>query len=250
MISSLRFLSVVGAVFALTVAVSAAEPAIIAKARARLGPEDALNGVNSVHYVGTLVMSDSSDPKKQMRAAIDIVFQKGDKQRVQVTTDRLIDTTGLDDMEGWRRIQDPADPTKIKQTPLTVDGLKRIRANNWETLSYFRGLDSRRGKVEDLGPATMDGIACEKVAFTHTPNIVFYRYFDLATGRLVYTETESGTTLREEGEIMVSGIRFPKTLVTTQKNPKGETQTSTITIEKATINEVFPPSFFATPKAW
>ena len=90
-------------------------------------------------------------------------------------------------------------------------------------------------------------MACQKIAFIHAPNIVFHRYFDQATGRLVLTETEAGGTLREQGEILAAGLRFPKSILTTNKLPNGGVQTVTITIEKVTVNEVFPASFFGVP---
>lgn len=253
-LSSLRFLAAAGAAALLTLVASAAEPAIVAKARQRLGSEDVLNGVSSIHYVGTLVITDPTDATKQTRAAIDIVFQKNDQQRIRATSDRIIETTGLDDYEGWQRKEDPADPTRLpQQLVLNREQLKRIRANTWETLNFFRGLESRGGKIEDLGAATIEGKACQKIAYIHAPDIVFYRFFDTATGRLVMTETENGTTLREEGEIVAGGVRFPKTLITTSKirrEGKELTQTTTINVEKVTVNEVFPKSFFSTPLAW
>lgn len=253
-LSSLRFLAVAGAAALLTFVASAAEPAIVAKARQRLGSEEALNSVTSIHYVGTLVVADPLDATKQTRAAIDIVFQKNDQQRIRATSDRIIETTGLDDYEGWQRKEDPADATRPpQQVVLNREQLKRIRANTFETLSFFRGLESRGGKIEDLGAATVEGKACQKVAYIHSSDIVFYRYFDVATGRLVLTETENGTSLREEGEMMAGGIRFPKTLITTSKirrDGKELTQTTTINVEKVTVNESFPKSFFSTPLPW
>lgn len=243
----LRFFSAAGTAVVLSVAVSAAEPAIIAKARQRVGTEAAISAVTSIHYVGTLVTADPTDSTKQTRAAIDIVFQKNDRQRIQATSDKIVETTALDTYEAWQRKQDAADATKWQQTLLGVDQIKRLRANTWETLSFFRGLETRGGKIEDLGSATIDGIDCQKVAFIHAPNIIFYRYFEKATGRLVFTETEAGGTLREQGEIVVAGLKFPKTLVTTTKNNKDQVQTVTINIEKVTVNEVFPSSFFAVP---
>lgn len=245
--SSLRFFSAAGAALVLALVTTAAEPAIIAKARARLGSEAAIEAVKSIHYIGTLVTADPADPTKQTRAAIDIVFQKNDRQRISATSDKIIETTALDDYDAWQRKQDAADPAKWQQTLLGAEQIKRLRANTWETLAFFRGLEVRGGRIEDLGAATIDGIACQKIAFIHAPNIVFHRYFDKATGRLTLTETEAGGTLREQGEIIASGIRFPKTLVTTTKNAKDQVQTVTINIEKVTVNEVFPPSFFGVP---
>lgn len=243
--SPLRFLAV--AVAVLTVVARAAELPIITKARARLGSEAAIGDLKSIHYVGTLVTTDPADPSKQQRAAIEIVFQKNDQQRITTTYDQLIETTSLDGYDAWQRKQDPTDPTTWQQTLQGAEQIKRLRANTWETLAFFRGLETRGGRIEDQGAVTIDGVACQKVAFIHAENIIFYRYFDLATGRLTLTETEAGGTLREQGEMIAAGLRFPKSLVTTTKNPAGKVQSVTITVEKITVNEVFPASFFAVP---
>ncbi len=233
---------------------------MVAKARARLGSEAALDGVTSIHYVGTLIVTDPLDATKQTRAAIDIVFQKEYQQRIRATSDRIIETTALDDYEGWQRKVDAADGTRPpQQIVLNREQLKRIRSNTWETLHFFRGLEAKGGKIEDMGAVTVDGKACQKLAYIHAPDIIFYRYFDTATGKLVLTETEAGTSLREEGEIISGGIKFPKTLITSSKIQRKEpgkatptelVQTTTINIEKVIVNEVFPKSFFATPLPW
>ncbi len=246
-VSFLRPLSTAAAAALLSIALPAAEPAIIAKARAYVGPEAALNGVNSVHYVGTLITADPADASKQTRAAMEIIFQRPERQRIMATSDRLIEVTALDGYEGWQRMQDPADPTKWRQTLLGTAQIKRLRANTWENLSYYRGIERIRGSVEDQGAVTIQGVACQKIAFIHAPDIVFYRYFEVATGRLVFTETEAGGTIREEGEMMVNGIRFPRSIITATKNAKGEMVTVTINFEKITVNEVFPPKQFAVP---
>jgi outer membrane lipoprotein-sorting protein len=247
MSSSFRFLSVAGTALVLTLATHAQELGILTKARARIGAEAAIHGVKSIHYVGTLVTTDPADPTKQQRAAIDIIFQKNDQQRISATSDKLVETTALDGYEAWQRKQDAADPSKWQVTLLGREQVKRLRANTFETLAFFRGLETRGGRIEDQGPATIDGVACQKVAFDHGSNIIFTRYFDLATGRLVFTETEAGNTLREQGEIIEAGLRFPKTLITTTKNAAGKLQTVTINVEKVTVNETFPASLFRVP---
>lgn len=228
-------------------AVRAAELPILSKARAYLGTEAALNNVTSIHYVGTLVTNDPSDPKKETRAAIEIIFQKPDEQRVTTTSDKTIETTALDGYDGWMRVTSVADPSKWQQTLLGGDGIKRLRANTWENVGFFRGLDREGGRIEDEGPSTIEGVACEKIAFIHSPTITFFRYFDLATGRLVYSETEGGGIIREEGQIVAQGVRFPKRIVTSTKIQTGQLQTVTITFEKVTVNEKFPSSFFSVP---
>jgi outer membrane lipoprotein-sorting protein len=243
----LRSLLAAGCAFALAVTARAAEPAIIAKARAYVGSEAALNGVKSIHFIGTLVTADPADPAKQTRAALEIYFQKPEQQRIMATSDKSIEVTALDGYDGWQRVQDPADATKWQVKLLGADQIKRLRANTWENLAFFRGLERQGGSVEEQGTATVDGVACVKLAFIHAPAIVFYRFFDPATGRLVYTETEAGGSIREHGEMMVNGLRFPKSIVTVTKNGASQTQTVTITFEKITVNETVAASLFAVP---
>jgi outer membrane lipoprotein-sorting protein len=225
----------------------AAEPEIIARARSFVGTEEALAGVTSVQYVGTLETTDPADPAKKSRAKIEIVFQKPEQQRIAATSEKMVEVTALDGYEGWQRVEDPKDVTKWRQVLLTKEQIKRLRANTWENLAYFRGIERVGGRLEDQGTATIDGVTCQKIAFIHQPNIVFIRYFDVATGRLVFTETEAGGTIREQGEMIVQGIRFPRSIVTTSKDPKGQVVTVTITFEKITLNESFPAKVFAVP---
>ena len=242
-----RFLAVLTVATALVSAAAAAEPAIIAKARAFLGSEAALSNVKSVYYTGTVIAPDPADPTKQVRTGIEIIFQKPEQQRITATSDKSVETTALDGYEGWSRLQDRADPTKWRLNLLNVDQIKRLRANTWENLFFFRGITESGGRMEEQGTKTIDGVTCEKIAFIHSANIVFTRYFDVATGRLVLTETEAGGTIREEGEMVVKGIRFPRSIVTSSKTPKGEPHTVTIQFDKVEVNETFPPTHFRVP---
>jgi outer membrane lipoprotein-sorting protein len=247
MISAASRFSVLVSAVVLVAGAHAAEPAIIAKARAFVGSEAALEAVRSVHYVGTLVTTDPADPAKQTRAAMEIIFQKPEQQRIMATSDKTIEVTALDGYEGWQRIQDAADPSKWRQTLLGTEQIKRLRANTWENLSFFRGIERLGGRVEEQGTKEIDGVMCQKIAFIHAPAIVFYRYFDIATGRLVFTETEAGGTIREQGEMIVDGVRFPRSIVTATKNAKGELQTVTINFEKIVLNQTFPAQQFRVP---
>ncbi|HVS51387.1 MAG TPA: hypothetical protein VHD62_03445 [Opitutaceae bacterium] len=254
---SLRFVAVASFSVALAAAGFAADAAkgelpILAKARARIGTDATLDGVKSIHYVGTLITNDANDPKKQVHATIEMIFQKPDQQCITANYDKnekgekLEETTALDAYEAWTRVRDLNDPKKWRFTLFDAEQIKRLRANTWETLHFFRGLERLGGRVEDKGVANVDGVTCQKVAFVHDDKMTFYRYFEVATGRLVLTETESGATLREQGEIVVSGIRFPRSLITTTKLGD-QTRTVTLNYEKITVNEQFPASWFAVP---
>ena len=224
-----------------------AEPEIIGKARAFLGPETTLEAVRSVRYVGTLVTADPADLSQQIHARVEIVFQKPSQQRISIYYEKNTEQTALDGYEGWHRQQDPTDVTKWRQTLLPPDQIKRLRSNTLENLSFYRGLERYGVAVDDAGAATVDGVACRKLTFTHGVGIVFTRYFDLATGRLVLTETDGGGSIREQGQLMAGGARFPRTIVTISKRPNAPAQIVTITFEEIAINETFPQGFFAVP---
>jgi len=231
---------------ALVLAVAArAEPAIINRARAYIGPDATLANLRSIHYVGQLTTRDSSMPAGPV--SIEIIFQKPDQQRIVATSSNGIEMTGLNGYEAWQRVQDPNDSSAWRLTLLGKEQIKRLRANTWENLAFFRGLERLGGRIEDQGPATVEGVKTQKIAFIHEPEIVFYRYFDLATGRLVRTETESGGVIREEGEMMVDGVRFPKKLITSSKNSEGKEVTVSIEFDTITLNEKFPDDLFAVP---
>ena len=227
-------------------AIAAEEPAIIAKARATLAPDAVLDAVKTIHYTGTLISADPADRTKELTRQIEIFLEKPARQRIVVTSPQVIEVSALDEYEAWRRTTDATDSTKWQQQQLSVDQIKQLRADVWQNLYFFRGIERVGGRVEDQGLATIDGIECQKIAFFHSPTLVYYRYFNRATGELVLTGDEN-SNVREQGEILAGGIRFPKAILITQKLADGQNDTRRITFEKVAVNEAFPASLFAVP---
>jgi hypothetical protein len=225
----------------------AAEPAIFAQARSFVGAEPALLALRSLRYVGTLTMPDPADPKKEKRVKLDVVFEKPDRQLMRMTFDEGTETTGLEGYEAWQLVESSTLPSRRRLTLLPPARVRRLLAETWENLYFFRGLEQRGGRVEDQGTQTVDGVACRKFAFIHSPMVIFYRYFDAATGRLLLSETEDGRAIREEGEMVVEGLRFPRSITTVSKDAKGAVQNVRLTFDKITINETLPPRHFAVP---
>ena len=223
----------------------------IAKARAAVGSEAALNGVKSIHFAGTLETSQqvpvNGDPTnlrtEPVRLAIDIIFQHPYRKRMTLRSDQIVEVTALDEYDAWVRRTPTAEPAKWQISFLDAQQVKRLRANTWENLSFFRGIEKRGGTVAFAGEVTTDGRECAKLVFTHAGNIVFTRYFDRSTGALVKTETEAGGEIREEGELLVQGLRFPRKLI--NKAPNG--QVTTITFDRIVLNDSFPADTFAVP---
>jgi outer membrane lipoprotein-sorting protein len=225
----------------------------IAKARAAMGSENALTAINSVRFTGTVEtvqkVPAKNDPAKleetTIRLAIDIIFQKPYRQRIVLRSDKGIETTVLDGYDGWIRRAEAGRENQSQITLLESSQIKRLRANVWENLFFHRGIEERGGRVEYQGEADVDGKHCAVLVFMHPDGISFTRYFDKSTGQLVKTITENGGEIREEGELQVNGIRYPKILI--NKAPDG--QTATITFDSIRVNEPLPASDFAVPDA-
>lgn len=225
--------------------------AVIAKARAAVGSESALNALRSIHFTGKFtttgkvpVNGDAKNLKDEtVVLALDIVFQQPFQQRMIRRSATQVETTGLDGYDAWVRVADATDDKKWRLQLLDSRQIRGLRANTWESLAYFRGLEQQGGRTDYLGEATLDGVACVKLVFAHADGIAFTRYFDKATGRLLRTDTEDGNQIREEGEMIVEGIRFPRTIVTRTTDGK----IATITFDSVKVNERIPASEFAVP---
>lgn len=222
--------------------------AAIVRARTFLGGDAALDAINSIHYFGSIEITETpAAATPATKTSVEIIFQKPCQHRLVVTTDKAIDITGLDDYIGWRRVE-PAGGARARQSTMNREQIKRLRANTWENLYFWRGLERHGGKIDDQGDATIDGTSCRKLVVDYGSGIQFIRYFDKTTGRLVLTETTPAGSIREEGEIVVSGVRFAKKIVrTAPPGPDGKTRVVTITFDRIALNETFPASTFEQP---
>ncbi len=226
-------------------AVGKAEPAVLGLARAYLGPESTLEGIKSIHFVGTVQRTDPDSATPTASVGLDMVFAKPLKQRLVITGPKASRTTVLDGYDAWDLVRDAADPSKFRLNWLNAGDIKTLRANTWENLYYYRAPEG--GTVEDKGPVTIDGVQCERVDFTHTAGILYVRYFDRDTGRLVLTD-KAGEMIREGGEIRADGVRFPKTIVSTTKSASGKEVITTVAFDKITVNEKLPDGIFWGPR--
>jgi hypothetical protein len=222
-----------------------AEPAVVGLARSYLGPESTLEGINTIHFIGTLDRVDPARPTDPNdHATLDMVFEKPLRQHLEIHGAKGTRTTVLDGYDAWDLVRPAADPTRVRLNFLPPAEIKTLRANTWENLYFFKA--PAWGTEEDKGPATVDGIECERVDFIHDPATTYARYFDRDTGRLVLT-VRGGETLRQVGEIVVDGIRFPKSVVSTGKGPTGKEVVSTVSFQSITLNEPVSPALFAAP---
>lgn len=209
---------------------------IIRRARAHLGGDAALDGIRSIRFSGSVLFEDGK------KGDIEIIVRKPMQQRVSVILGEIREVTALSHYDGWRRIERVKNPSEWELTLLDAAQVRRLRANTWEQLYYFRGIETMGGRVEVLGEGEVDGVQCDKVAFVHGPRIRFIRHFARESGDLLLSETESGGQIREKGEIRVQGVRFPRELL----NVEGG-KTSTVLFTRVDVNEDFPDSMFEIP---
>lgn len=214
---------------------------VVARARAYLGSEEALEAVRTVHFLGNLTTGDNR------KAAIEIIFQKPYRQRIVTTTTERREITALDGYEAWQRYEDMKDAERWRMSLMQKEQVKRLRANTWENLAFYRGLERKGGHVVDLGVAEVGPRKVRKLSFIHDTGSVFTRYFDVETGRLLMTENEQGGTIQEEGEIMAGGIRFPKRIVSQTRLDDGKLRSVTIEFTAIAINESFADELFVVP---
>ncbi len=246
-----RFLiATVAAVVAATVSPAQTAEQIIAKARSYLGSEAALDAIHSEHFTGVLEEQDTGQAEP-VKSNVEIILQKPYQELMIKTSPTMVETIGLDDLEAWRRQQPVQGRTPARVALLVPDMVRKLRADAWENLNFFKGIERRGGEVKVMGPAEVNGVATVKVAFIHDADIIFYRYFDTATGRLVLTETPEGGRIEEAGEMRVDGVRFPRSISSTMKvlNAQGQAveRRRVLTFAKVTVNETFPDSIFAVP---
>lgn len=209
----------------------------IGKARAFLGDSAALDAVRSIHFAGTLELADGT------KLPAEIIFQKPYQQKITVTGPNAIETTALDGYDGWQRRTNPANPTQWQITLLDAAQVKRLRANTLENLSFYSPAALAGAVVRVAGETTVEGVPAVKLTFEHAADIVFTRYFHRATGQLLKTETENGGEIREEGELKVNGVRFPRRVL----NKSAAGTLTVITFDTVRVNETFAPDTFAVP---
>lgn len=219
---------------------SAASPVsvdeIINRARQYLGDEEVLNGIQSLHFTGTITDHEGKSH------AIDIIVRRPMQQLITESTPEARVVTALDDYDAWRR-EGPSDrPQAGRIMLLGPQEIRRLRASTWQVLYYYRDIEAVGGSVTVEGEEEIDGLTCVRTVFSHPGGVRFERFFDRATGRLVLTRVDDGSELRENGELRVDGIRFPKELTTTF-----EGKTSRVVFTSVQVNEEFPDSMFRIP---
>ncbi len=225
-----------------TSSLSAAEvDDILAKARARLGPEQKLEAVESIQYEGQVY-----GPDGEKLDTLDLTFTKPDKQLLIVESETLKRSTGVNGFEGFVEVINKEDPYKSGVIVLDFNRVRRLLANAAENLYFFNGPRQRTGGTITLeGTQEVHGHDCYKLRFAYPCGLFYIRYFDKTTYELVSTiNGESNQELIESDTAQVNGILFPKKVETYDE--EGDL-IRTVVFEKILINEPVDNSIFDFP---
>ncbi len=209
----------------------------IAKARAYLGTEAALNAITSIHFSGTM------EAPGDIKLPAEIVFQKPYRQRITLRGSKVIEITALDGYDAWQKRINAENPVQWQMVLLDALQVKRLRANTLENLSFYSTRELKDCAIQVDGEVDVDGVPTVKLVFAHVGGVTFQRFFEKSTGRLVKTITENGTEIREEGELLAGGVRFPRRVI--NKAPNGSV--TAISFDKVVLNEDFAADTFAVP---
>jgi len=211
---------------------------IIAKARAYIGSEEKLGAINAIHYMGTYV-----DTNRGTTGQIEIYLQKPFRQRLEISEGDEVQTTAIDGYDGWKRQVNRSDPKKWQLVILEAGELKRMRANTFENLNFFRGIEKVRGTVENKGVVKSNGRDAHRLIFQYGVGLFYERLIDVNNGELLLTVNDQGLEIKEVGEIFVDGIRFPEKVITLVN---GEI-INTVSFHSIKLNEDLEASIFELP---
>lgn len=210
---------------------------IIDKVRQYLGGDEKLRAIQTLHYIGSFESISSNESGR-----IEIYLSRPMKQRVDVQTDKLHQVSVWNDYEGWITHTNKS-TEQINLTFKNIDELKRGRAETWENLNFFSGIETMFGKVINKGLVKKDGRDAYLLVFRYDENIYYDRYFDPETFAIIATVTSDGEEVKELGEMIVNGIRFPRTVV---RLKNGEI-ISTISFDQIYVNSELDPDLFEFP---
>lgn len=218
---------------------STADPkatAILKKARDYIGRESDLRKIKSIRYFGKITNEEGDE------GTVEIYIRAPYQQLQIVTLNETVSEFGLDDYVAWRKVYLAGKPDNYQLYPATAEQLKRTRANAFENLNFFSTETTYTRKIDYLGTDTFEGKQVEKVKIRYG-KVFFIRYFDSSTGELLYSEIENGEGIKERGEMIVDGIRFPKGVA----NFLNGDQVSFVEFELIEVNPEVDDSLFAQP---
>lgn len=211
----------------------------IAKARAYVGEEAVLEGIDSIRFTGEFSPSGSDEIGK-----IDILLKRPYSQLKVVEYGGVVDVTGSTDIEGWKKRYSLDQPEEWAVVVLEVEQLKRARINTWENMNFFKPSKRLRTDIIDEGTTEVDGQTAHILKYMYPGGFYYRRFIDEENGKLLKTENADGLVIIGEDEEVFEGVRIPKTLIS--YDSEGNVVNS-VTFNVIKINEDIDDSEFDMP---
>ncbi len=213
---------------------------IIAKARDYLGGDTQLRAVETIQFQGTFTTHEGDG-----KGEILIYLKKPFKQRLDVIRahDGIVETTAINDIDGWGRRANEKDAEDWTIRILSMGELKRMRANTFDNLNFYSGIEQLGGSIINKGIVNKEGKEAYLLHFKYDKTIHYKRYFDVNTGKLLGTINDKGIEIKDIDEIIVDGIRFPREQIRIEDGKKKDT----LTFTKIVINAPLDDKIFELP---
>lgn len=213
---------------------------ILAKARDYLGGDAPLRAVDTIQFQGTFMTHASGGTGEIL-----IYLKKPFKQRLDVIRahDGIIETTAINDIDGWSRRANEKDADDWTIRILSMAELKRMRANTFDNLNFYSGIEKLGGNIINKGIVKKDGKDAYLLHFKYDKVIHYERYFDINTGKLHATINDKGIEIIDVDEFIVEGIRFPREQIRIEDGKNKDT----LTFTKIIINAPLADKLFELP---
>ncbi len=225
-------------------AVAAELEAVIDKARAYLGSEEALNGIETLQYKGNITIFNEEENQE---GRVTLTFAKPFSQTIFLDLGNITKLTGYNGYEGYEQITQQVEGEEeplVGTTSLSLVETRRLKASSLENLGFFRPYKNLEDRASYLGQEELEGKQVDVILYEHPGGFEYKRFFDVTTGDMLKSVTESGITTIEEGDITVDGIQFTQkvTVLTSSGKPQFE-----MVFDEILVNPEIPGRSFDYP---
>ena len=212
----------------------------IALARSYLGEEEKLDAVSSLRYEG-IVVSGSG-----LSGTSEIVFKKPNYYQIRTVIGGVKEVTTLNKTEGWRQTERVDQPGSWQLQLTDVADIYRMEAILQDTLGFLAEPKTRTGRILYEGSEEVEGRQTHVLVHYYGNGIWFRRNIDAETGRVLRKINDLGMIFIESEEMVVDGIRFPKTMVSRTITPEGEISME-LSLSSIEVNEEIDTDIFDVP---
>jgi hypothetical protein len=182
---------------------------VIERARENLGLDAKLRAVVTLKIKGQI---EPANPKL-MPAEVLLVARKPSSQRLEVLIDDIVETTLLHGDKGVLIRSSPSDGLSSMR-PLSASELESIRQSTHHLFCFYEPDLQNFEHVRHIGTTNWREQFCDVLVYNAPIGRKTVRYFSRKDARLVATIREQAgekIEIVEAGDLVVDGVRFPKT---------------------------------------